>query len=132
MGSVLPVRDEVSTVWFEAVDRGELLIQLDPLTGNHQMYPRAHVVGVPDRAPDWVRASGRATLYSFTVVKRSVHPQFSTFVPFVIGIVELEEGPRLTSWVVDVPEDQLRCDLPLSVVFREIHPGLRLPCFTKA
>ncbi|MDF2999498.1 MAG: hypothetical protein K0R27_5135, partial [Xanthobacteraceae bacterium] len=42
-----------------------------------------------------------------------------------------EEGPRLTSWIVDVPEDELRCDMDLVAVFRQIHPGLVMPCFTK-
>lgn len=132
MDTILPARDALSDVWFDAVAQGKLLIQRDPETGKTQMYPRAHVLGAPDRAPEWVEASGKGTLYSYTVVKRSVHPQFAATVPFVIAIVALEEGPRLTSWVVDVPEAELRCDMPLKVVFREIHPDLTMPCFTAA
>jgi uncharacterized OB-fold protein len=131
MEGVLPVRDALSSIWFDAVAEGRLLVQRDPLTGEAQMYPRARVVGAPDREPEWFEASGRAQLYSFTVVKRSLHPQFTGLVPFTLAIVELEEGPRLTSWIVDVPEDELRCDMDLAVVFQEIHPGLVMPCFTK-
>ena len=130
MDSVLPVQDEVSAPWFEAAAQGKLLLQRDPKTGKAQFYPRGQVLGAPERQPEWFEASGRAKLHTFTVVKRSLHKQFT--VPFTLAIVELEEGPRLTSWVVDVPEDQLRCDMPLKVVFREIHPGLTMPCFTKA
>jgi len=129
MDSVLPVQDQVSAPWFEAAAKGKLLLQRDPQTGKVQMYPRGHVLGAPDRAPEWAEASGRAKLHTYTVVKRSLHKQFT--VPFTIAIVDLEEGARVTSWIVDVPEDQLRCDMPLKVVFREIHPGLTVPCFTK-
>ncbi len=132
MDLVLPVRDAVSAVWFDAVEKGKLLLQRDPSTGRFQFYPRAHVVGAPEREPEWIEASGAAKLHSYTVVKRSVHPQFAGRTPFTLAIVELAEGPRVTSWIVDVAEDELTCDMPLKVVFREIHPGLTMPCFTKA
>ncbi|WP_165349814.1 OB-fold domain-containing protein [Mesorhizobium sp. M3A.F.Ca.ET.080.04.2.1] len=131
MDSILPVQDSVSAVWFDAVKNGKLLLQRDPVSGRLQYYPRAHVVGAPDRQPEWVEASGAGTLYSYTIVKRSVHPQFASHTPFTLAIVELAEGPRMTSWIVDVPEDEIHCDMKLTVVYREIHPGLIMPCFTK-
>ncbi|PBB86894.1 OB-fold domain-containing protein [Mesorhizobium sp. WSM3876] len=131
MDSILPVQDSVSAVWFDAVKNGKLLLQRDPVSGGAQYYPRAHVVGAPDRQPEWVEASGAGTLYSYTIVKRSVHPQFASHTPFTLAIVELAEGPRMTSWIVDVPEDEIHCDMKLTVVYREIHPGLIMPCFTK-
>jgi uncharacterized protein len=130
--SVLPSKDALSSVWFDAAAQGKLLLQRDPQTGKAQFYPRAHVLGAPDREPEWFEASGDATLYSFTVVKRSFHPQFQAHTPFTLAVVELAEGARMTTWVVDVPEEELRCDMPLRVTFREIHAGLAMPCFTKA
>ncbi|MCK0198125.1 OB-fold domain-containing protein [Ancylobacter sp. 6x-1] len=132
MNAILPVKDALTTPWFEAAEQERLLIQRDPTTGKVQMYPRARIAGAPEREPEWVQASGRATLYSFTVVQRSLHPQFAGLEPFVIAMVDLEEGARLTSWIVDVPLEQLRCDMLLRVVFREIHAGLTMPCFTGA
>lgn len=132
LDSILPAKDAVSAVWFEGIAQGKLLLQRDPKTGKAQFYPRAHVVGAPDREPEWFEASGRATLYTYTVVKRSVHPQFASYVPFTLAVVDLAEGARMTSWIVDVAEEELRCGMPLKVVFREIHPGLTMPCFTRA
>jgi uncharacterized OB-fold protein len=129
--SILPSRDAVSSPWFEAAEQGKLLLQRDPVSGKPQFYPRAHIVGEPDREPEWFEACGKGILHTYTVVKRSVHPQFATHTPFTLAIVDLEEGLRITSWIVDVPENELRCDMPLRVVFREIHPGLTMPCFTK-
>lgn len=128
---VLPVFDSVSSTWFEGLKEGKLLIQKNPKTGGYQFYPRAHALDAPGVSPEWVAASGYATLYSFTVVHRSVHPQFSDMTPFVIGLVDLEEGVRMTAWIVDVPTEHLVCDMPLKLVFREIHPALQLPCFTE-
>lgn len=132
MTSILPAHNALSEHWFDAVDRDVLLLQKDPATGNVQMYPRARVVGYPDREPEWIEASGRATLHSFTVVKKSVHPEFSSLTPFVIALVDLDEGVRITSWLVDTPVENIRCDMGLKLVFREIHPGLKMPCFIEA
>ncbi|MNC07145.1 hypothetical protein D3C76_632820 [compost metagenome] len=129
---VLPVQDTNSSIWFDAAKNEKLLLQRDPLTGKSQFYPRAHVLGAPDREPEWHEASGKGTLYSYTVVHRSIHPQFASFTPFVIALVDLDEGVRMTSWLVDVPLDQLRCDMKVKVVFRDIHKDLKLPCFTGA
>lgn len=130
MTSVLPVKDATSEPWFDAVAEGRLLIQRDPVSGKYQFYPRARIVGHPDREPEWVEASGKGTLYSFTVVERTLHPQFRALAPFILAIVDLDEGVRMTSWIVDVPKDEVRCDMALKVVFREIHQGQMLPCFT--
>lgn len=132
MTSVLPAKDATSEPWFQALKEGKLLIQRDPVSGKPQFYPRARIAGHPDRVPEWAEASGRATLYSWTVVERTVHPQFVELAPFTIAIVDLEEGVRMTSWLVDVPAEQIRCDMPLKVVFREIHVGEIFPCFTVA
>lgn len=132
MTSVHPVHNVLSEQWFKAARNDVLLIQQDPMTGAAQMYPRARVARFPEREPEWVEASGRGTLYSFTVVERSIHKEFATMTPFTIAIVDLEEGARITSWIVDTPIEQIRCGMALKVVFREIHSGVKMPCFVGA
>lgn len=132
MTSILPIHDSVSQVWFDGVTRDILLLQRDPATGKVQMYPRARVAGFPEREPEWVEASGKGKLHSFTVVEKSVHREFRSLAPFVVALVDLEEGVRMTAWIVDTPMENLHCDMPLRVVFREIHSGLKMPCFVGA
>ena len=132
MTSVHPVHNALSAQWFDAASKNILLIQKDPVTSAAQMYPRARVAGFPEREPEWIEASGRGTLYSFTVVQRSIHKEFAAMTPFVIAIVDLEEGARITSWIVDTPVEVIRCDMALRVVFREIHSGVKMPCFVEA
>lgn len=132
MTSVLPVHNALSEYWFDALKQDTLLLQKDPATGSVQMYPRARIAGAPEREPEWIKASGRGTLYSFTVVERSVHREFASLTPFVIALVDLDEGARITSWIVDTPIENIHCDMTLKVVFREIHPGVTMPCFVEA
>lgn len=129
---IQPVQDAVSDPWFEAVEEERLMLQRDPRNGKTFFYPRARVPGHPEREPEWIEASGHGTLYSFTVVERSIHPEFRDITPFVLAIVALEEGPRMTSWLVDVTHNKITCDMPVKVVFREIIPGRKMPCFTEA
>ncbi|GAB3279650.1 Zn-ribbon domain-containing OB-fold protein [Parahaliea aestuarii] len=72
----------------------------------------------------WRTLSGRGTLAAFSVVKRPLFPAFAAFSPYVCALVALEEDPavRLVSQVVDCDTSQLACDMPLSVVFRELAP----------
>jgi uncharacterized OB-fold protein len=52
-------------------------------------------------------------------------------VPYVVAFVELEEGPRLMSTVVDLAREQLRCDMPLEVAFVPAGEGTWLPVFSE-
>lgn len=77
----------------------------------------------------WVEASGRGTVFSFVVMHRVYHPGFADQVPYVVAVVELEEGPRLLSNVVGIPPDQVRCDMPVRVTFDEKRGDITIPQF---
>ncbi len=75
----------------------------------------------------WTPVSGRGTLFSWTVLRHAWIPQFRELLPFVTGLVALEEDPavRIVSYVVDCSPAELRCDLPMRVVFRPLrYPGV--------
>ena len=68
----------------------------------------------------WADASGRGSVYSFTVVHRNGLPPFRDRLPYVVAVVELEEGPRLTTNVVGLTDaDEVRCGMAVRVAFRE-------------
>jgi uncharacterized protein len=75
---------------------------------------------------DTVVASGRGTLFSFTVIHRAPEP---FVVPFVVGVIALEEGTRLVAELVDVAPDDVSIGMPLSLDFLDVAPGLSLPVF---
>jgi uncharacterized OB-fold protein len=68
---------------------------------------------------EWVEASGRATLYTWSVVHRNDLPPFHERIPYVAAIAELEEGPRMMTNVVDCDFDALEIGMALEAVF---HP----------
>lgn len=88
--------------------------------GTFFWYPRALAPGTLEDDFEWVEVSGRGRLYSFTVDRRGTAPAFAPLAPYVIGIVELEEGPHVTANIVDCPIEEVRCDMPLEVVFEDL------------
>jgi uncharacterized OB-fold protein len=78
----------------------------------------------------WVEVSGRGTLHTFVINHRPPRG-FPANGPYVIGIVQLEEGPRLMTNIVEVEPspEQLRCDMPVEVVFEDITEEITLPKF---
>jgi uncharacterized OB-fold protein len=80
----------------------------------------------------WVEVSGRGTVFSFIVMHRVYHPAFADKVPYVVAVIELEEGPRLLSNVVGIPPHQVRCDMPVRVTFDETRGDMTIPQFIPA
>ncbi len=64
---------------------------------------------------EWVEASGRATLYTWSVVRRNDLPPFPERVPYVAAVVDLDEGPRMMTNVVDCEFDALEVGMALEV-----------------
>jgi uncharacterized OB-fold protein len=67
----------------------------------------------------WLQASGRGTVYTFTVVYQNDLPPFRDRVPYVVAIVELKEGVRMTSNIEGIAPEDVRCGMPVQVAFRE-------------
>lgn len=86
--------------------------------------------GSADR--EWFEVSGRGTVFSFVVMHRVYHPGFVGRVPYVVAVIELEEGQRLLSNVVGIPPDQVHCDMPVQVIFEECRGDWVIPQFVPA
>jgi uncharacterized OB-fold protein len=76
---------------------------------------------------EWVKGSGRGTVYSYTVVWRPQTPAFE--VPYVIAIVDLEEGYQMLTNIVDVDPSQVHVGMPVEVAFRAASEEVVLPYF---
>jgi uncharacterized OB-fold protein len=77
----------------------------------------------------WVEASGRGVIYSYTIIRQSKSPEFMSDTPYNVAIVQLEEGPRMLSNIVDVDPSELGVDLAVSVVFDQVSEDISLPRF---
>jgi len=108
--------------WFAAAANGELLVKRCDGCGRAFHYPR-------DRCPlchcaqtRWTQASGRGAIHSFTVLRRAPEP-------YCVASVELAEGPRLLTNIVDCNFDDLRCGMPVEVAFMKTQGGISIPVF---
>lgn len=77
----------------------------------------------------WEPASGRATLYTWSVIHRNDLPPFGTRVPYTAAVVDLAEGPRMMTEVMDCAPADLRIGMPLRVTFREAAEGVSVAVF---
>jgi len=102
--------------------RGELVLPRCDGCARYVWYPDGACRGCGATARTWTRVSGRGRLFSWSIVHRAFIPQLANLVPFVTGLVALEEDPavRLATYIVDCPHDRLRIDMPLTATFRPL------------
>jgi len=120
-----PVPDAVSLPFWEGIADGVLRVQRCGACERHVFYPRAVCPYCDASELDWVDASGRGQVHSFTVVHRAP-PDYRDEVPYVVALVELDEGVRMMTRIVDVEPAGVRVDLPVEVA---IQGDPRLPYF---
>jgi uncharacterized OB-fold protein len=78
---------------------------------------------------EWVPACGRGRVFSYGVVHQVYHPAFAGDVPYVVAVVELEEGARMTANLVECAPADVRIDMPVEVTFETRTPQITLPQF---
>ena len=120
---------ETAKYW-AAAKQGILLIQRCTDCGLHYFYPRPLCPHCLSRHVEWVEASGRGKLHTFVINQRAPRG-FPAKGPYILGIVELEEGPKMMSNIVGIEPDpkKLRCDMPVEVLFEPITEEISLPKF---
>ncbi len=125
----LPQPNEVSQPFWDAAKRHELQIQRCNACGTHIFYPREACAECLSPDLIWIPVSGKGTLYSYTIAQAPTHPAFAEDVPYVIAIVELEEGPRITTNLVGCQPDQVTIGMPVVASFEEVTPEMTLVKF---
>jgi len=120
---------ETAEFWAGA-RRGELRIQRCRACGKAYFFPRPFCPHCSSDDVEWFTASGRGRLYSY-VINHRPPPHFKDYAPYVIAVVELEEGPRLMTNIVGVEPapEHLRIDLPVEVTWERQNDEITLPLF---
>lgn len=122
-----PVLAHDNAWWWEGVQRGELLIQKCSSCGVLRHPPRPMCGRCQSLEWETVRASGRGTVHSYTVVHHPKVPGYEY--PLACVLVELEEGTRLVSNLVDCPPSQVRVGMPVELTIRNVEEDWKLPFF---
>jgi len=124
----IPQADDESREFYEGARRHELMLMRCKNCRAWRLPSRPRCPDCWSTDTAWERASGRGTLYSFGVMHQKF-PGFSEKGPYQYAIVELEEGPRIVSNVVDVPDDELRVGMALVAVFDDVSEDATLVRF---
>ncbi len=129
-GTPLPRPTPLSSPHWEGCREGELRIQRCDDCGTYVFIPGPVCTNCFSEALEWVATSTRGTVYSYTVVHRPQRPQFK--VPYVVAIVEFEEGFHLMTNLIGVEPDAVRIGMPVEAEFVERSETITLPYFKPA
>lgn len=112
--------------------RGELRFQRCRACDAWRHVPRELCSECGSTAFEWAASSGRGRVFTWTVVERALHPAFSSETPYAPVVIDMDEGVRIVSQIVDCAPDELAIDMPVEVTFEQAHDdGVTLPKFRR-
>jgi uncharacterized OB-fold protein len=123
------VNAETKRFW-DATAEGKLILPRCTACGLVIWYPRAFCPECTSFDVEWFEASGRGSVYSYTVNRRGQGDYRD--MPYVLAYVELEEGPRILTNIVDCEFDRVKVGMPVEVVFHPTQAGPALARFHPA
>jgi len=122
-----PVNPETKPFW-DATLQARLLVKQCQDCQSLIWYPRAICPECSSLRTSWLRVSGRGRIYSYTVNHRGQGP-YQGCGPYVLAYVELDEGPRMMTNIVETDDRELAVGMPVEVVFHDTGEGSALPRF---
>ena len=130
-GRALPVPTPETRHFWEGTQVGELRLQRCDSCGKNYFPPRPFCSACGSRGVTVFKASGKAVLWSYVIHHRPV-PGFTP--PYAIAVVQLAEGPRMMTNIVECPQtpEALQLDMELEVVFEAQNDKITLPLFRPA
>lgn len=125
----LPFVSEVNRPYWDAARRHELVLQRCQECG-HYRYPPGDTCPrcLSDRLA-WVKVSGRGSIYTWVVFHQVYHQAFANDAPYAVVVVQLEEGARLVTNLVDCKTEDIEIGMPVEAVFDDVTEEITLPKF---
>lgn len=123
----LPVPTPYSEPYWDGCRRGELVVQHCRDCGHYVFIPQAACTKCLSSDLEWTATSGRGTVYSYTIVYRPQQPAFE--VPYVVGIIEMEEGWYTLTNIIDCEIEAVHIGMPVEVQFQRMSDEITLPMF---
>jgi len=127
----IPNPDVETQPFWDGCRSGVFLLRHCNACGHDHYYPRPFCPACWSDDVSWKEASGRARLYTYSIVHVNDLPPFNERVPYVAAIVDLDEGPRVMTNVEGVPFAELAIGMPLRVAFRQISDDITIPVFRR-
>jgi uncharacterized protein len=128
----LPHIDEESRPWWEAAQRHELYVQKCRDCGDLRFHPRAQCTSCLSSRTEWIRCKSTGKIYTFTVTRQNQAAGFRDSLPYVMAWVEVDEGLKMLTNIVDCPPEQVKIGMPVEAVFDDVTPEVTLVKFRPA
>jgi uncharacterized OB-fold protein len=128
----IPVVTPELRPFFDAARAGTLVVQRCRSCGVRRFPPRDKCSHSHGREADWVPSAGRGKILTWNVMHQVYHPGFANEVPYAVVLVELDDGGRMISNVVGLPNERLEIGLPVEVTFEKLSDEVSLPKFRVA
>lgn len=112
-----PSADNETRAWWEGCGRGEIVLQRCGACGSVQHRPRAQCAKCLSSDIEHFRATGRGSVYTYTVTHQNQAPGFREACPYVLAYVALEEGPHVLCDVVGCEPAAVRIGMPVVADF---------------
>ena len=129
----LPQPEPIAKPYWDSLREKAMQLQKCGDCGRFVFYPRVMCPHCGSRDLSWTRVSGRGRLHSFCIPHRHPSPAFQPDLPYVVALVELDEGARLMTTLVDVEPDPTKLmpliDKPVEVVYEKVNDQVTLPKF---
>jgi uncharacterized OB-fold protein len=125
----LPVIDADSAAFWAAAKERKFLIRHCNLCRRNHFYPRHYCPHCWSDNCEWRPASGHGRIYSYTVVHHNEAAPFRDMLPYIVALIDLEEGVRVTSNIVECTPAVVHVGMPVEVVFEHLTDEVTLPQF---
>ena len=129
LDKLLPIPDPASRPFFDAALEGQLLLQrcTNCAQAWFPFFSHCAVCNQPDL--EWEIASGKGRVYMHGRMHQVFHPELAESVPYQLAIVELEEGVRVVTQLVDTESARIRAGAPVEVTFERLSEEVAIPKF---
>jgi len=127
----LPLPNSDTEAFWKACGRHELRFRKCGACAFIRWPPSTYCPRCYSKEMEWITASGKGKIYTFAVYHRVFHPAFKDDVPYVVALVELEEGPFFLSNIVGCKPDEVSCGMPVEVIWEDVTEDFTLPKFRK-
>jgi uncharacterized OB-fold protein len=127
----LPSMQGLTKQFYDFCKQHELRFQRCKPCGAWRHVPREMCPECGSMEWEWAKSSGKGTVYTWTVAVRAMHPAFMTEVPYAPVVIEMDEGVRLLSTVLDCGPEELEVGMPVEVVYQDVTNEVSLAKFRR-
>tara|TARA_R110002126_G_scaffold27713_1_gene93002 strand:- start:427 stop:921 length:495 start_codon:yes stop_codon:yes gene_type:complete len=119
----VPKPTPTTQAFWDGAKKGKLMLQWDPVARKYQFWPRANSVRTGRRNLQWKPTSGKGELYSFTITHVPT-PGFEDKAPYVVGMVELDEGVRIIANMINLKPEDVEIGMRVKVAWEKINDDI--------